>query len=239
MRTFKFILLLSIITIAFTACKKDNKKEESSDSCNFNSNITISGNVLTQSQQDNYFDIWKSILMEKSNMTESYFNNHITEYKVSSTEWNAGVSFRIDYIMHIDWIDIRCSDAFLVKMDSSYEAYGYLNIPRDVFFEKSQIESNISSNVESEISSYNLLENLKYNNCTELRTAIIDSSGYNVAEPNNSTYYVPGKIPREDGDPYVTIRGVVDQQNNKCLRGHINLNTGEYEVWEDACVITN
>ena len=235
MRQIRFILILAITTITVFSCNKESC--EKSNGCDFNTNITMSGNVLTQNQQDKYFGIWKSLFMEKSNMTESYFNNHIVNYVITSMEWNAGTSFRIDYVIHIDWIDIRCSDAFLVKMNSSYDSYEYLNIPRDVFFEQSQIDSNIASKVDSEISYFNLLEKLKYKDCTELRTAIKDSSGYSVALPDNATYYVPGKIPREDGDPYVTIRGIVSQQNNKCLRGHINLKTGEWKVWEDACQV--
>ena len=235
MRPIKFILILAITTVTVFSCSK--KSCEKNDHCNFDTNFTINGNVLSQSQQEKYLEIWKTLFMEKSNMSESYFNKHITKYIITSDKWNAGISFGVNYIMHIDWVDIKCSDAFLVKMNSSYDSYEYLNIPRDVYFDKDQIEFNIDSKVDSEISYFNLLEKLKYKNCTELRTAIIDSSGYEGAKVGRASYYVPGKLPREDGDPYVIITGVVSQQNNKCLRGHINLITGEYKVWEDACLI--
>ncbi|WP_109358881.1 hypothetical protein [Brumimicrobium oceani] len=194
------------------------------------------GNILSQNQQNEYFEIWKSLVMNKSAMSESYFDAHIVDYKISSIAWNAGVSFRIDYQLKIDWMTINCQDEFLVTMNSSYEAFEHLNIPRDVNFDESQIDFNINNMVHSEISSYNLLDQLKYNNCDELKTAIKDSTGYQVAVPDRATYYVPGKLPREDGDPYVLIIGTINNQENKCLKGHINLNTGEWEAWEDVCV---
>ena len=239
MKSIKLILSITITTLLLTACNKETVEKDGekcgNNECTFSSPIPSFGNVLTQSKQDEYHGIWKAILMDKSNMSASYFDTHIIDHKISSSEWNAGTSFEINYIMRIDWMTINCSDKFLVKMNSSYEAYGYMNIPRDVYFDQPRIESNIDAKVNSEISSYNLLEQLKYSNCSDLKTAIKDSSGYDVAKPANATYYVPGKIPREDGDPYVLIKGTVNQQENKCLNGQINLNTGECNVCEDAC----
>lgn len=246
MRQIKNILVLVLTTLLINACDKEesqsnneesqsnSEKSQSNSDCNFDSNITISGNVLTQNQQEDYFKIWKSIVMKKSNMTEAYFANHIKKYVITSSEWDAGISFRVDYIMHIDWIDIKCHDDFIVKMNSNYDAYQNLNIPRDIFFNQNQIESNISSNVNS-ISFYNLIENLKFKDCDELNKAIKKSSGYNEAKTDYATYYVPGNVPRENGDPYVIIKGTINDKDNECITGEINLNTGTCNVRKSAC----
>lgn len=248
MRHLKNILVLVLTTLLINACNKEESESNNSESnnsesnnsksnnseCNFDSNIAISGNVLTQNQQDDYFKIWKSILMRNSNMSEAYFANHITKYVITSSEWDGGISFRVNYIMHIDWIDIKCHDAFLVKMNSAYHAYQYLNIPRDIFFNQNQIESNISSKVDS-ISFYNLIENLKFKDCNELNKAIKKSSGYNEAKTDYATYYVPGNVPRENGDPYVIIKGTINDKDNECITGKINLNTGVCNVRKSVC----
>ena len=169
-------------------------------------------------------------------MTDAYFDSHITKYVITSHEWDGGISFRVDYIMHIDWIDIKCHDDFLVKMNSSYDPYESLNIPRDIFFNQNQIESNISLKVDS-ISFYNLIENLKFKDCNELNKAIKKSSGYNEAEIDYATYYVPGNVPRKNGDPYVIIKGTINEKDNECITGNINLNTGECNARKGPCII--
>jgi len=232
-------LPIAFAFLLLTGCNKTTleKQNDNGSNCPIVLAIPSHGNVLSQSKQNEYFNIWKSILMNQSNMSDSYFDAHIIDYSISSKEWNAGISFEINYVYQIDWLKINCSDQFLVKMNSSYDAYGYLNIPRDVFFDQSQIESNINANVESEVSTYDLLEQLKYNNCEELKTAIKDSTGYDIARPDYASYYVPGKMPREDGHPYVMIKGTVNSQENKCLNGYINLKTGDWSAWEDACSV--
>ena len=235
MRHLNIIWVLALTVLLINACNNEESESNNSD-CNFDSNITISGNVLTQNQQDDYFKIWKSILMKNSNMTDAYFEKHITKYVVTSSEWDGGISFRVDYIMHIDWVDIKCHDDFLVKMNAAYDAYKNLNIPRDTFFNQNQIESNISSKVNS-ISFYNLIESLKFKDCNELNKAIKKSSGYNEAKIDYVAYSVPGNVPRKNGDPYVIIKGTINDKNNECITGDINLKTGECIVRKDACIV--
>ena len=241
MRNLKIIWLLTL-ALLINACNKEEndyykkQNQKNNSDCSFDSDITISGNVLTPKQQDDYFKIWKSILMKNSNMTEAYFDKHITKHVITSSERDEGVSFRVDYIMHIDWIDIKCNDNFIVKMNSTYNTYEHLNIPRDIFFNQNQIESNITSNINS-VSIYNLIENLKFKDCQELNKAIKESSGYNEAKTDYATYYVPGNLPRQNGDPYVIIKGILNDKNNECLTGEINLKTGLCNVRKSACRI--
>jgi len=230
---FRKILLIIFAGILLCTCKKDT----SICDCKFDSTVNAGVNVLTTSQQDEYYNIWKSILLKKNSMTDDYFNKHIKMHVISSHQWIGGVTFRMDYTLHVDWIDIKCSDAFFVKMNSSYIPYGYLNIPRDVFFDKAQIELNIANNANSEISTYHLVDALKYRNCCELQDAIKKNSGFNQAEIDYVSYYVPGVVPRENGDPYVMIKGTYNQAANQCLDGHMNLITGECKVNIGACVV--
>lgn len=234
MRNINIILVVAFFALLLNGCNFEDRIINGN--CKFDSDISTRGNVLTQSQQNFYFNIWKYLLKKENNMTDTYFDNHITKYVISSYKWNAGITFQIDYIMHIDWMDIKCQDNFIVKMNSSYSAFEYLNIPRDIFFNQDQIETNLNS-VVSSISTYNLIETLKYKNCKELKRAIIESSGFSEATPDYPTYYVPGKSPSQDGYPYVIINGVVNENDNECLSGYINLKTGECVVKKSPCLI--
>lgn len=229
------LLIISFFTLILSTCTKD----EYVYNCNFDTSIQSFGTVIDDSLSNYYFQIWKTFLLEKNNMAEDYYSQHITQTAMSSNEWVGGISFRVDYIMNIDWIDIPCHDKFFIKMDSSYDPYQYLNIPRDIFFNQSEIEFNIANNVDSEISTYNLVEKLKYDNCIEVCEAVKKASGYENFSPYQVSYYVPGNLPREDGNPYIMLRGTIDESENRCLKGHINLVTGGCTMRETVCYIIN
>ncbi|MFT5819640.1 MAG: hypothetical protein ACI8ZM_000865 [Crocinitomix sp.] len=234
MRTIQNLVFLTALFL-FTACDKTTC-EPAEITCDFKTDLGTAESILPESQMNDYYDIWKTLLMEKSGMSETYFNAHITDYHLSSHAWNAGTSFRIDYIMTIDWIDIKCHDQFLVYMDGSYGAYGHLNIERDVFFNAEQIETNIANDVHSTVNYFNTIETLKYSNCTEVYAAVNPTENTNVSLGHVS-YYVPGKLPHSDGNPYIMLTGRVCNSENDCWAGYINLVTGEKEVYQTACVI--
>ena len=58
-------------------------------------------------------------------------------------------------------------------------------------------------------------------------------------EVDRIDFYVPGKLPREDGDPYFIGRGTIDENKNDCIVGYMNLVTGVTESHHDVCIIYN
>ena len=64
-----------------------------------------------------------------------------------------------------------------------------------------------------------------------------NQSGYQYVFSQGLDFYVPGNIPRENGDLYLMLYGDVDISKNKCLRGHINLMTGQYKIEEYPCMV--
>jgi hypothetical protein len=228
-------LALVTIILVLAACNKTNCNT-AEPNCHFNIDLGTSESVIPDDQLLEYYEIWKSIMLVQSEMSVDYFNDHITDYRLSSTEWSGGISFKITYILTIDWVDIRCSDEFLVKMNASYDAFTHLDIPRDVFLSKEEIEFNIANEVHSDVSRYQTIETLKYSNCAEVFAAVNETENTNITL-DYVTYYVPGKLPREDGDPYYMLSGNVCGNKNECWSGYINLVTGEKEIWKDACII--
>ncbi len=225
----------SLLCIAFFVCSCS--KYDDSYICDFDTSVQSWGSVIEDSLSDHYFGIWKTLLKEMNNMSEEDYNEHITKTAISSDEWDAGITVVVNYIVNIDWIDIKCQDKFVIRMNSDYSPYQYLNIPRDVFFDQSQIEFNIAHNADSEISMYNLDVRLKYDNCREVCRAAERASGYKEIRPDYVSFYVPGNVPRENGDPYMMMSGTIDESENRCLTGKINLVTGECDINETVCII--
>jgi hypothetical protein len=53
------------------------------------------------------------------------------------------------------------------------------------------------------------------------------------------SYYVPGKLPREDGDPYFIGIGTLNKTQNRCIVGYMDLITGAAASHEDVCTISD
>jgi len=80
---------------------------------------------------------------------------------------------------------------------------------------------------------------LKYATYEEAVEAFKKALGMNV-EPSAISFYVPGKVPREDGKPYfildaTTSFGKSSTKKNFCQKGWFSLIDDNIKFWEDYC----
>jgi len=80
--------------------------------------------------------------------------------------------------------------------------------------------------------------NFKYKTFLEAKNIFLQATNKNMTI-ERIDLYVPGKIPHEDGNPYFIGRGTINESENKCIKGYMNLVTGETKSWEDVCIIYN
>jgi hypothetical protein len=80
---------------------------------------------------------------------------------------------------------------------------------------------------------------LKYKTYGAAVTALRTLAPENNVVPERIDFYVPGKVPHEDGNPYFILRTVIDVEKNDCLKGYMNLVSGAIESWHDVCIIYN
>jgi hypothetical protein len=242
--------LMLILLIAFFSCRKEESSSVSKISnptmpthiigdstCTFDSSLYSMGSVLTSTQMNEYFEIWKSLFMVKNGLDNNTFARYVIKTEKSSNKWREGISFRVDYLIKIDWAIVGCFDELFVYKDSSGTTYNYLNIPKNVFLNKSQIEFNLSHEVYSEISRYNLFKPLAFKNCEEACMAARQQSGYHYLFTHGLSFYVPGMVPRENGDLYLSLYGDIDRSANQCLTGNINIMDGQSHITESPCRI--
>lgn len=229
---YPLILFLLIIS----SCNK-NEDSVTNIVCDFEISLNDEENILSQEQTDFYFQIWKDFLLQKNNMSQSYFNEHITDITLASHEWDGGITFRVYYIFNIDWINIKGSDKFMVKMNSSYDIYRHLNIERDVFFNSAQIDFNIQQKIKSEISFYNIEKSMEFDNCNEVYIAIKNNINRTDFSMLSTGFYDGPNYPNEGGDPYIHFTDIINSEENRCLEGTINLYSGKVIFNETPCII--
>ena len=68
----------------------------------------------------NYFNIWKEIFPERSQMTQQYFDDHITMCTSGIYHWNDGISYQSYYkIMSLNMSTMKVEEDIVMKTDSA------------------------------------------------------------------------------------------------------------------------
>jgi hypothetical protein len=103
------------------------------------------------------------------------------------------------------------------------------------------LEQKIVSPVEKQSlkSQYLLLKKqhtLKYLTLADALNEFRNQTDKNI-EVKYISFYVPGKLPREDGNPYFIGRGTLDKNKNECIFGYMNLVTGLTKSYKEVCII--
>ena len=193
---------------------------------------------IPEDKTSHYSDLWKQEFMARNGISEDYFDEHISSIWTSSTCTSSATSLYVHYRITIDWAAIDRADKLVIMLSSSVVEYAYLNIPRDVYLDDYQVGRVLDHDVfDSSVGPVAPLDSLPYEDCMEAVEAFQDSVGSGDIVPVRFAYYVPGKIPREDGYPYFIGRGVVDLNSNECITGYFNLFTGEGEARPTPCEI--
>jgi hypothetical protein len=239
----KNLLLLLFFAIVVIGCSEVNTNltEDSTELdvlCDFMSDtlFTERGSVLSESQDRFYYEVWKSELINQNEIELSYFNKHFKKINITSSKWNGGITFQIDYLFTFDWLKFKVKDEFMVKLNSSWSTYRHLKIPRDTLLNDEWTRYNIRNNIyHTGTCKINRIESLLYNSCKEAYQSFKDSSGYEMIYPQSISLYVPGKVPRIDGYPYFIGYGLIDSTSFKCVKGYFNIVNGTFKVWEDYC----
>lgn len=182
-----------------------------------------------------YTAFWKTTLAETSGISESVLAPLIQVNETEIRTWNAGKAFHVRYTVKMDWLTIEREDNFTVWLNESDSAYRQHGFPRDAWLSgtdlKKVIEKKINDTVIGRVDpkiklAFTSLDEAKAFVCKENKLASL-----NRAE---ITFYVPGKLPREDGLPYLVWFAVLDEKSNKGMTGYLNLVTKAGKSWEDA-----
>lgn len=225
MKQLKYFFMF-IFCIMFS-CKKDKVVDNQT---------RTGGNSIDSTYTSYCFNFWKNEFLTRNSMNDTYFNSHISQVKTSLDYWNSGITFSVAYKVTIDWAIIDNNDEFMVKLYSTESAYQYLNIPRDTFLNETQIKIIIDNNVfNSAIGPVKPINHLLYSSYNIAVQAFKDSANSNEILPDRLSYYVPGKFPRKDGNPYFIGSGVINQSENKCINGYFNLVTGKSQANTTVC----
>lgn len=185
---------------------------------------------------EEYFDIWKNLLMERNGFDEEYFNEHINPYETSINSWNSGESFTVSYQVCVDWMVCNLSDNFIVKIESDH--YPLLDVPRSTYLIENEIDQVVSNFAfSSSINVINPIDKLHYKSKQESINELREKSNNNSLEFTSFDYKREKPYFRPNGHPFLIAYGEIDREENKCVSGELDLFTGDWKVRERPCMI--
>lgn len=184
----------------------------------------------------NYLPVWKELLMKRNGIDQKYFDSHIKIIEAKEHKWNDGTSLEIKYELVLDWVKINKYDQIMTFINLTAAPYPALQIPLGKALTSDQIDRAATKQAwATSISSIPKLDKLKFSSQEEALKALKsqkDGENLKVSEIN---FNRPGMLPRDNGHPHLHARG--NLTIDTCVKGMIDLVTGEASVHRDACRI--
>jgi hypothetical protein len=185
-----------------------------------------------------YFNIWKDLFITRNQLTEAYFDKHVSPWRTTIDTWNDGISFRVEYKVKIDWAEANLSDQFIIWLDPSTAGlYPSIPAPRNTYLSKTQINNMLNIFAfSSEMHKVTMIERLKYASRKEAVKVLESASGVNNLDAGE-VYYQNPSFNTDPGHPMLRTGATLNQGNNDCMSCNLDLVTGETVVRHEPCVI--
>lgn len=180
----------------------------------------------------NYQTIWKNLIVETNNLSTSYFDNHIEMCQSNISEWNDGLSFTICYKVKLNWAIAYKCDQFIIKIKNENSLYPTLNLPRDSYLSKEQVQIAVNNRAfSSEILKLSNNEALKFKSMSIALSLLIENAKVNTLCFNGID------IDKTTGNLMLCASAQYENEINNCIQAKIDLVTGESFVTESPCFI--
>lgn len=230
------VLVLLLVSL-FSACHKENKMQSAENDvvvCTSSGpydylNDYNFGTVSKDSFVQKYQAMWKEFFMEKNQLTDSAFTNHITLIHSDTSRWNDGISFSICYEVHIGWAIAYTCDQFIIKIDSSVQQYGLF--PRDKYLSKEQIQTIIGNrSLSSYINEVAPSASIQF---SSLDTAM----KYLIKASKVSTLCFGDVVLGDSGHLVLEASAKYKNRDNQCIFDRLDLQNGKTYLSEGPCYI--
>jgi hypothetical protein len=237
---------ITIITLLFSllfSCSKteDILKCDCTNYIGYFEPDVCEGTLCQSDTCQTYLGVWKALLRERNNMSQDFFNRHISVCRTSLDRWNDGISFRIKYKISIEWMETELWDQFIIWLSpSTAGVYPSLSLPRNSLLTKDQVSGALSKMAfSSSLNTISPIHTLIYHSLSDAKRAMNIASKTDTLCMYEYYYERPHMVVPPDGDPFLKGHGVLNWDENRCITSTMNLRTGEVNVEYGVCYIIN
>lgn len=238
----KKIFSISLLFLIIYSCSKTvvPVKTECSNYSVSPEPVTCNSSICQSDTCITYYTIWKEIFLSKNQMTETYFDNHISICNTAIYKYaDQGLQFELSYKLKIDWFEIKFDEGFMILLFPSYlQNNPAINLPSNILLSKNQINANINNPFFSDlIHTISPIGHLNYSSRQAAIKALANSAEVDdLCESTLSIQYENIENP-PIGHPVLTGSAVINWNENKCVSGIMDLATNYLKVENNICVI--
>jgi len=241
----KKVILFGVLGILLSACAATVDIKDNILKCNCSTylpsvlTVDCNGTICQSDTCQTYFKVWKELFLTRNQMTESYFNNHITPCTTSVDKWNDGISFGISYKVKMDWAETKLYDTFVIWLaPSTANMYPSISLPRGVLLTKDQINTTIDKFAfNPQMFSVASVTGLKYASRQEAMKALIKASKVDTLCAGAILFQAPHMNIFSNGNPLLQASAIINYNENKCITCTMDLVTGDVSVAYNVCYI--
>ncbi len=228
-----WIFIASIFV--FSSCKEDTQirkttciKQGDYDYLDYSNSGTMCSSDLCAE----YFEIWKELIKDKNNLSQDFIDSHFILCNSKINSWANGISFNICYKVKFDWAIAYNCDQFIIKINAENTYYPSLNLPRGTYLTKDEIKIAVDNRAfASDIAKVINKSALKYTNMESALNELIDFSDVNTL--------CMSRIFLDNNTGHLILEASAEYENekNSCIRGIIDLMSGDKNVNDIPCWI--
>jgi hypothetical protein len=225
------ILFLILLTL-FSACHKEPQKEivscTTTGPYDFLNNYTF-GTINTDTFVQKYQQVWKDLFMEKNQVSQSWFDNHITLIQSDTGHYNDGATYAICYKVHVDWAVTYQCDQFIIKIDSSADEFAAY--PRNRYLTEDEINEIIANSAfSSQLSKVVAVPGLRFSSYEE-------ALDYLIKAGNVNTLCGTAMSLDKNGHIQLSASGKYKNKVNSCIFAILDLENGKTNISDGPCYI--
>jgi len=233
---------ISLLFLIIFSCSKtdDLLKVDCSHTSGYPLGETCSGSICQSDTCSNYFNIWKSIFLIKNQMTDQYFNNHITICNTGIYKYaNQGISFQLTYKLSIDWFETAFEEDFMIWLAPTYLLNNpTVNLPSETLLSMDQISANINNPFFADPTHVmSSIDHLKYSSRQEAINVLARAAGVFDMCANTVSIQYQNIANPPLGHPILEAYSVLNRDENRCVSGKMDLASDYLETDFHACLI--
>lgn len=175
--------------------------------------------------------------MERNNMSEEYFREHIAVMDVQLSSYQQAKTIRVSYEVTIDWATVKSADQFAYYIFQDASPFPALQIPKEQNLTQEEIAKTFEYHAWSaNMTVINPINKLAYKSEKDALKALGE---------NNQCSFKDGRVffkmdrpfanEPANGTIYFESTCTINENDNKCLQGEIDLATGDKKVQDVVC----
>jgi hypothetical protein len=233
--------LFFVIIFSCTKKKDDRRSIDCSNYYDIPMPISCSGSICQSDTCKTYFSIWKELFLSKNQMTQEYFDKHITICNTGTFKnTQHDISFYLSYKLTIDWFEVKFDNDFLIWLSPAFtQRYPEVGLPNSTLLTKDQINGQINNPfIISPLPAIASVDHLNYSSRLQAINALSDAAGVSGMCLSSLSVQYQNTVNPPIGHPILTASATLSIKENECVSGIMDLSSDYISTEFNACWIS-